>query len=85
MEYYQIIAGRVSMLCKQRGISISELARMSNIRQQTLNSIIHGASKDPQMKTIHKVANALGMTLSEFVDFPELNDFFFEDETSDNS
>lgn len=58
---------------------------MCNIRQQTLNSIIHGASKDPQMKTIHKVANALGMTLSEFVDFPELNDFSFEDDSQDSN
>ena len=30
--------------------------------------------------TLHKIANVFGMTLSEFLDFPELNDYSIEDE-----
>ena len=32
------------------------------------------------IKTLHKIALAFGFTLAELVDFPELNDFSFEDE-----
>lgn len=80
MKYHQIVAARILSLSKQRGISIAQLAQMANISQRTVNSIIHGASKDPQMQTVHKIANALGMTFSEFSDYPELNDFSFEDD-----
>lgn len=31
--------------------------------------------KNPQIKTLHRIANAFGMTLAEFLDIPELNRF----------
>ncbi len=33
--------------------------------------------------TLHKIANAFNMTLSEFLDFEELNDYIFPDESDD--
>lgn len=85
MEYYQIVADRIKKLCSQRNISVSQLAKMSNLKQQTLNSIIHGASKSPQLQTIHRIANALGMTPAEFLNFQELNDYSFDEDDSQNT
>lgn len=85
MEYYQIIADRIIKLSNKRGLSINQVASMSNIKQQTLNSIIHGASKNPQLKTLHKIALTFGMTVSEFLNFQELNDYSFDEDDSQNT
>lgn len=79
MDYAEIYVKRIRHLCEERGISINRLAVMSGIRQSTLNNIISGVSKNPTAKTLHKIANALNMTLAEFLDFEELNDYSFDD------
>ena len=82
MEYYQIIANRITSLCKDRGFSINRLAVMSNINQSTIDNIMHGVSKNPRIQTLHKIAITFNMTIAEFLDFPELNEVSF-DETGD--
>lgn len=84
MEYYQIIADRIATLCKERRLSINKLASMSNVRQSTIDNIMHGASKNPGVQTLHKIALTFNMTVSEFLDFPELNAFSFDDDTPDD-
>ena len=84
MEYYQIIADRIAALCKERGISINKLASMGNVKQSTIDNIMHGASKNPGVQTLHKIAMAFNMTVSEFLDFPTLNEFSFDDNTEDD-
>ena len=84
MEYYQIIANRIAALCKERGLSINRLATMSDVRQSTIDNIMHGASKNPGIQTLHKIALTFNMTVSEFLDFPELNEFAFDDDTEDS-
>ena len=37
-------------------------------------------TKDPRIKTLPKMALGLDMTVSELLDFPEMNDTIFEDE-----
>ena len=83
MEYYQIIANRITALCKARGLSINRLASMSNVRQSTIDNIIHGASKNPGIQTLHKIALTFNMTISEFLDFPELNEISFDEDSED--
>lgn len=53
---------------------------MSGVKQSTLDNIMRGITKNPGVKTVHKVATAFNMTLSEFLDFKELNDYSFADE-----
>ena len=79
MDYSEIYVNRIKSLCKQRGIAINKLATMSGVNQSTLDNIVRGITKDPRAKTLHKVAIAFNMTLAEFLDFDELNDFSFED------
>ena len=56
---------------------------MSGINQSTLDNIVRGLTKAPRAKTLHKIAIAFNMTLAEFLDFDELNDFSFEDNDDD--
>ena len=79
MEYSEIYVKRIKSLCKQRGLAINKLATMSGVNQSTLDNIVRGITKDPRAKTLHKVAIAFNMTLAEFLDFDELNDYSFED------
>lgn len=80
MEYSGIYIRRIRQLCKERGIAINKLATMSDVKQSTLDNIVRGLTKNPRVKTLHKVAIAFNMTLSEFLDFEELNDYSFDDD-----
>ncbi|MBD5154377.1 MAG: helix-turn-helix transcriptional regulator [Oscillibacter sp.] len=84
MEYYQIIANRIAHLCKERNYSINMLAKMSNMGQSTIDNIMRGSSKNPGVQTLHKIALTFNMTVAEFLDFPELNDYSFDDDTEDD-
>lgn len=83
MEYSEIYVKRIKSLCKQRGIAINKLATMSGVNQSTLDNIVRGITKNPRAKTLHKVAIAFNMTLAEFLDFDELNDYSFEDDNDE--
>lgn len=83
MEYGDLYIRRIRQLCKERGISINHLASMSDVKQSTLDNIVRGMTKNPRVKTLHKVALALNMTLSEFLDFDELNEFSFEEDVEE--
>ena len=80
MDYSDIYVKRIRSLCKQRGIAINKLATMSDVKQSTLDNIVRGITKNPRVMTLHKLAIAFNMTLAEFLDFDELNDYSFEEE-----
>ena len=79
VQYWELYANRIKQLCKKRKISINKLATMSDVKQSTLDNIVRGQTKNPRSKTLHKLAIAFNMTLSEFLDFKELNEYSFED------
>lgn len=80
MDYSEIYVKRIRQLCKERGIAINKLATMSNVKQSTLDNIVRGLTKNPRIKTLHKIALAFNMTVAEFLDFKELNDYAFDDD-----
>ena len=81
MDYSEIYVKRIKELCKARGIAINKLATMSDVKQSTLDNIVRGLTKNPRVKTLHKLALAFNMTLSEFLDYKELNVYSFDDES----
>lgn len=83
MDYSDIYALRIRQLCKDRKITINKLATLAGLKQSTIDNIIRGKSKNPKVRTLHRIANVFGMTLSEFLDFPELNDYSIDDEDED--
>ena len=83
MEYSEIYVTRIRKLSKERGIAINKLAVMSDVKQSTLDNIVRGLTKNPRVKTLHKIALAFNMTLAEFLDFDELNNYSFDDDSDD--
>ena len=83
MEYSEIYVNRIRPLCKERGFAINKLANMAGINQSTWDNIISGLTEEPRASNIHKVALAFNMCLAEFLDFRELNDYSFDDESDD--
>ena len=79
MKYVEILQRRIKSLCEAQHLSINKLASISGVPQTTLNSIIIGKSKNPSIITLHRIANAFCMTPSEFFDYPEMNEYEFED------
>lgn len=80
MEYSELFIGRIRQLCRERKIAINRLAIMSDVKQSTLDNIVRGITKNPRVKTLHKVALAFNMTLAEFLDFAELNEYSFDED-----
>lgn len=80
MTYSDVIILRLSRLCEERKIKVNKLATLSGITQSTVENIMSGKTKNPKLKTLHKLALGLGMTVSELLDFPEMNETIFEDE-----
>lgn len=83
MLYEEILRKRIKALCDERHYSVNYLSVISGVSQSTLDSIMHGSSKNPRVKTLHQIALSFNMTLSEFLDFPELNDYTFDSEDED--
>ena len=55
-------------------------ATLSGLKQSTIDNILRGTSRNPKVHTLHQIAVTFNMTLSEFLDFPELNDYPIDDE-----
>ncbi|MGN1026519.1 MAG: helix-turn-helix domain-containing protein [Faecousia sp.] len=83
MEYSEIYVRHIRELCRQRGITVNRLATMSDVKQSTLDNIVRGLTKNPRVKTLHKIALAFNMTLAEFLDFEDLNNYSFDDDTEE--
>ncbi len=80
MTYSQAIIKRLTELCSEKNITINKLATLSGITQSTVDNLMRGKTQNPKLKTLHKLAIGLDMTVSELLDFPEMNETIFEDE-----
>ena len=80
MTYSDVIINRLKSLCEQKGITVNKLATLSGIRQSTVENIMAGKTKNPKLKTLHKLAIGLNMRVSELLDFPEMDETVFHDE-----
>lgn len=74
MTYSDVIILRLTQLCEERKITINKLATLSGITQSTVENIMSGKTKNPKLKTLHKLALGLGMTVSELLDLLEMNE-----------
>ena len=70
----------ISEWAQERNITVNKLATLSGITQSTVENIMSGKTKNPKLKTLHKLAIGLNMSVSELLDFPEMNETIFEDE-----
>lgn len=80
MTYSDVIIKRLKDLCLKRGFTVNKLATRSGITQSTVENLMSGKTKNPKLKTLHRLSIGLDMTVSELLDFPEMNTTEFEDE-----
>lgn len=80
MTYSDAIRHRLQALIDERGITVNRLATLSGITQSTVENVVHGKTRNPKLKTLHRLAVGLGMTVSELLDFPEMDETQFDDE-----
>ena len=61
---------RVTEICKEKGITIQELADNMEMKRESLSRAING---NPTLETLEKIASALGVNISELFDQPKNN------------
>ena len=64
---------RVKEICKDKGMSITELAAKINIQQESMSRII--AKNSTSTANLEKIATALGVPISDLFDEPKGNAF----------
>lgn len=57
---------KISQIRKEKKIKIDELVQLSGVPKGTLNKILTGITKDPQLETLKSIAKALDCTLDDF-------------------
>lgn len=80
MTYGDAIAARITQICNEKHITLNKLATLSGLRQSTLDNIAKGNTSNPTLRTLHRIAVGLDMTVYELLDFNEMNITAFEDE-----
>ena len=75
MNFSDWITERIRYFCKEKEITINQLAIASGITQSTLNSIMHNESKNPTVVTVFKICRGLNITMSEFFEEIEYGEF----------
>jgi len=80
MTYADVISFQILKLCDERKITVNKLATLSGLKQSTLDNIVKGNTKSPGSRTLHRIATGLELTVSQFLDIPELNDKQIDDE-----
>lgn len=80
MTYSDVVIKRLTELCAERKISTNKLATRSGLRQSTVDNLMRGVTKNPKLKTLHHLAGGLDITVSELLDFPEMNEGTFDEE-----
>jgi len=79
MEFGELIAYRISSLDPRGEISVNRIAVLSELSQTAVEKIMNGKTKNPNFFTLASLAKGFNMTLSEFLDFPEMNELTFQD------
>ena len=80
MTYSEAITGRILFLCKEQKLTANRLATLSGMTQSTLDNILRGNTKSPGLRTLHHLSQGFGITISQLLDFPEINEVLFDDE-----
>ena len=73
-EFNNILCKRITLLRKRSNLTIEKLAYQSGISKGGLSEIERGR-KSPMPLTILKICTGLGITMKDFFDYKEINDF----------
>lgn len=71
MEWLKIFANNLVYYLEMHGISQNELARRSGLEQGSISRYA-SASQMPGIKAVVNIANALGITVDELINFDDM-------------
>ena len=64
---YNIVADSIRLTREKKGVTISQLARLSGIGHATISEIESGNIKNPSLGSVTKIAEALGVSIDSLV------------------
>lgn len=65
------LAERLRRLLDERGVGVTEAAKLAGMHKQQVHSILSGENDNPGVKTLERIVSAVGGTLAElFADEP---------------
>ena len=73
MDIKDTVTERFLQLCREKGISINELANISGVTASTAYSMMDSSRRDISIKTIKKFCDGLEITLGEFFSTSEFD------------
>ena len=73
-KFNNIICKRIRCLRKDHNLNLEQLAYQSGISKGGLSEI-ERCMKEPRVYTILKICSALGITMKEFFNFNEIDEF----------
>ena len=79
LTFSEHLREKILALCKERKITVNRLAVLSDLTQSTVDSIMRGKSKSPEITTLRKLAYGFNMDWIEFVKYIYPADAEFDD------
>lgn len=73
--YSKLFSMRIFKLCQKYHIKTEDLESKNEEGALALRELLSGKYEDPDIQLLHKAAGVFGMTLAEFLDFPEMNEY----------
>lgn len=73
MDIKDLIVERFKNLCREKRITINELANISGVTPSTAYSMMDKKRKDISIRTIKKFCDGLDITLGEFFSTPDFD------------
>ena len=80
MTYADVIAKRLLTICEKENITVNKFGTLSGVSHTTIQDIMTGKTKNITLRTLHRLAVGLNMTVADLLDFPEMNETIFVDE-----
>ena len=79
MTYADYLSVRILALMKERNLSVNEVAKAAGLLHSTVNNIVNRKTNNPKITTVHSIALAFDMKISEFLDYKLLDDMTLKD------
>ena len=73
MTLKETITDRIYRLCDNKGLNANSLAALCGVDPSTVYSILGAKSKSPEVASIKKICDGLGITLGDFFSTPEFD------------
>lgn len=58
---------KIKFLRTEKGLSVNEFSRLSNVSKSYISNIERGVQKNPSLIVLNKLANTLGVPLDELI------------------